>query len=130
MPILVGGDDSVPIPMLEALSATGQTYSVLQIDAHIDWRKSHMDEEFGLASTMRRASEMSHIERIVQVGARGIGSTHSDDHADAVAWGADFFTAHDTTGQVSHPHWHASPTARTSSSVSASTPSTRPSCPA
>lgn len=95
VPILVGGDDSVPIPMLEALSATGQTYSVLQIDAHIDWRKSHMDEEFGLSSTMRRASEMSHIERIVQVGARGIGSAHSDDHADAVAWGTAFFTAHD-----------------------------------
>ncbi|WP_051284337.1 arginase family protein [Nisaea denitrificans] len=95
VPILVGGDDSVPIPMLEALSATGQTYSVLQIDAHIDWRKSHMDEEFGLSSTMRRASEMPHIERIVQVGARGIGSAHSDDHADAVAWGAAFVTAHD-----------------------------------
>jgi agmatinase len=95
VPILVGGDDSVPIPMLEALSVTGQAYNVLQIDAHIDWRKSHMDEEFGLSSTMRRASEMPHIERIVQVGARGIGSAHSDDHADAVAWGAAFFTAHD-----------------------------------
>lgn len=95
VPILIGGDDSVPIPMLEALSVTGQTYTVLQIDAHIDWRKSHMDEEFGLSSTMRRASEMSHIERIVQVGARGIGSAHSDDHADAAAWGAEFFTAHD-----------------------------------
>jgi len=95
VPILVGGDDSVPIPMLEALSATGLTYSVLQIDAHIDWRKSHMGEEFGLSSTMRRASEMAHIERIVQVGAHGIGSAHSDDHADAVAWGAEFFTAHD-----------------------------------
>ena len=95
VPVLVGGDDSVPIPMLEALSATGQTYSVLQIDAHIDWRKSHMDEALGLSSTMRRASEMPHIERIVQVGARGIGSAHSDDHADALAWGAAFFTAHD-----------------------------------
>lgn len=95
VPILVGGDDSVPIPMLDALSATGQGYTVLQIDAHIDWRKSHMNEEFGLSSTMRRASEMPHIERITQVGARGIGSAHSDDHADAVRWGASFFTAQD-----------------------------------
>ncbi len=95
VPILVGGDDSVPIPMLEALSATGLIYTVLQIDAHIDWRKSHMNEGFGLSSTMRRASEMPHIKRIVQVGARGIGSAHSDDHADAIAWGAEFFTAHD-----------------------------------
>ncbi|MEP3114253.1 arginase family protein [Nisaea sp.] len=95
VPILVGGDDSVPIPMLEALSTTGLIYTVLQIDAHIDWRKSHMDEDLGLSSTMRRASEMPHIERIVQVGARGTGSAHSDDHADAVAWGVEFFTAHD-----------------------------------
>ena len=95
VPVLVGGDDSVPIPMLDALSATGRSYTILQIDAHIDWRKSHMDEEFGLSSTMRRASEMPHIDRIVQVGARGIGSAHSDDLADAVTWGAEFFTAHD-----------------------------------
>ena len=33
-------------------------YTILQIDAHIDWRKSHMDEPMGLSSTMRRASEM------------------------------------------------------------------------
>ncbi|WP_193179876.1 arginase family protein [Nisaea sediminum] len=95
VPILTGGDDSVPIPMLEALGVTGKRYMVLQIDAHIDWRQSHMGESFGLSSTMRRASEMPHIERIIQVGARGIGSAHSDDFEDAVAWGARFFTAHD-----------------------------------
>ncbi|UUX50539.1 arginase family protein [Nisaea acidiphila] len=95
VPILVGGDDSVPIPMLDALAATGERYTVLQIDAHIDWRRNHMGEEYGLSSTMRRASEMPHIERILQVGARGIGSAHTDDYQDAVAWGARFFTAHD-----------------------------------
>lgn len=95
VPIVVGGDDSVPIPMLNALGTTGRRYTILQIDAHIDWRKSHMDETLGLSSTMRRASEMDHIERIVQVGARGIGSAHSDDLADAMEWGAHFFTAHD-----------------------------------
>ena len=42
---------------------------------------------------MRRASEMGHIEKIIQVGARGIGSGHSSDYEDAVAWGARFFTA-------------------------------------
>lgn len=95
VPILIGGDDSVPIPMLDALSDTGKAYTILQIDAHIDWRDRHMGEMLGLSSTMRRASEMDHIEKIIQVGARGIGSGHSSDYEDAVAWGAKFFTGSD-----------------------------------
>jgi len=95
VPIVVGGDDSVPIPMLQAMETTGKQYTVLQIDAHIDWRDSHMGESLGLSSTMRRASEMTHIEHIVQVGARGIGSGHPMDHQDAVDWGVQFVTAYD-----------------------------------
>ena len=95
VPILVGGDDSVPIPMIDALGDTGQSFTILQIDAHIDWRDRHMGETHGLSSTMRRASEMKHIEKIIQVGARGIGSGHSSDYEDAVAWGAKFFTGQD-----------------------------------
>ena len=95
VPILIGGDDSVPIPMLEAMGETGKSYTILQIDAHIDWRDSHMGETHGLSSTMRRASEMDHIEKIVQVGARGIGSGHSSDLEDALAWGVKFFVGKD-----------------------------------
>jgi agmatinase len=95
VPILIGGDDSVPIPMIDAMGETGKSYTILQIDAHIDWRDSHMGESMGLSSTMRRASEMAHIEKIVQVGARGIGSGHSSDYEDAVAWGAKFYTGPD-----------------------------------
>ena len=93
VPIVVGSDDSVPIPMPQALAGTGQKHTILQIDAHIDWRTSHMDEDMGLSSTMRRASEMAHIQRIVQVGARGIGSAHVQDYEDAVSWVAHFVPA-------------------------------------
>ena len=93
VPILVGGDDSVPIPMLEAMNAFGDNFTILQIDAHIDWRNIHMDERFGLSSTMRRASEMKHIKKIIQVGARGIGSGHSTDYQDALDWGVRFYFA-------------------------------------
>ncbi|WP_019298513.1 MULTISPECIES: arginase family protein [unclassified Leisingera] len=95
VPVLVGGDDSVPVPMLEALAETGKTYTVLQIDAHIDWRHEHMGETQGLSSTMRRASEMDHICKIIQVGARSIGSAHTDDYKDALTWGVKFFTGPD-----------------------------------
>lgn len=87
VPVMLGGDDSVPIPMLEALDTDGPL-TILQIDAHIDWRDSHMDEPLGLSSTMRRASEMEHVMQIVQVGARSVGSAHSDDLTDAERWGA------------------------------------------
>ena len=80
---------------LEAMGETGKSYTILQIDAHIDWRDSHMGETHGLSSTMRRASEMAHVEKIIQVGARGIGSGHSSDFDDALAWGVKFFVGKD-----------------------------------
>lgn len=92
VPILVGGDDSIPIPMLEAFAGRGR-YTILQIDAHIDWREEVNGERFGLSSTMRRASEMDHIERIVQVGQRGLGSARVADYEDACDWGVRFVPA-------------------------------------
>jgi agmatinase len=91
-PIVIGGDDSVPIPVIEACHDRGPL-TIVQIDAHIDWREEVAGERFGLSSTMRRASEMSHVERIVQVGQRGIGSARTGDFADAKAWGAIFVPA-------------------------------------
>jgi agmatinase len=92
VPVLLGGDDSIPIPMLQAFSGHGK-FTIVQIDAHIDWREDVGGERWGLSSTMRRASEMDHIERIIQVGARNIGSARPGDYSDALAWGAEFFTA-------------------------------------
>ena len=78
--------------MLQAFEGRGPL-TILQIDAHIDWRDEHMDEPFGLSSTMRRASEMAQFERIVQVGARGTGSAWTSDVDDAKTWGAEIVTA-------------------------------------
>ena len=44
---------------------------------------------------MRRASEMTHVERIVQVGARGVGSAGMDALEAAQAWGAHLIPAHE-----------------------------------
>ena len=93
VPVLIGGDDSLPIPMLEAFGARGKTYTILQIDAHIDWRDEVGGERLGLSSTMRRASEMGHVGRIVQLGARGIGSARAVDLQDALDWGVEFVPA-------------------------------------
>ncbi len=78
VPIVLGGDDSVPIPVLEAWRDRGPL-TILQFDAHIDWRDEVGGERLGLSSNMRRASEMSWVHNIVQVGARGHGSARPAD---------------------------------------------------
>ena len=92
VPIVIGGDDSVPIPMFEAFRDRGPL-TIVQIDAHPDWRDEVAGERWGLSSPMRRASEMGHIERIVQVGQRALGSARPGDFEDAKAWGASFIPA-------------------------------------
>lgn len=96
VPVLLGGDDSLPIPMLSAYA--GRPVTILQIDAHIDWRDSMDGERLGLSSTMRRASEMAHVGGIVQVGQRGIGSARPGDLADALDRGVRFLAGADVAG--------------------------------
>jgi len=92
VPIMFGGDDSVPIPFIAAF-AEQPAIVILQIDAHIDWRQERRGEPMGFSSTMRRASEHDHVWRIVQAGARGIGSAREAEVRDALAWGAHIVTA-------------------------------------
>jgi len=87
VPFIFGGDDSIPIPVLEAYADT-TPLSILQIDAHIDWRDEVNGERMGLSSNMRRVSEMDHIGTIVQIAARGIGSARGSDVRDALNYGA------------------------------------------
>jgi agmatinase len=87
VPILLGGDDSVPIPFHRGFAEAGPL-AILQIDAHIDWREAIGGERDGYSSTMRRASELPFVRRIVQVGARGVGSARRQEVEAAAAWGA------------------------------------------
>lgn len=94
VPIMFGGDDSVPIPFIAAYE-NQPAIVILQIDAHIDWREERHGERMGFSSTMRRASEHDHVWRIVQVGARGIGSAREAEVKDALSWGARLITSRD-----------------------------------
>jgi agmatinase len=92
LPIMIGGDDSVPIPFIAAFEEAGPIH-IVQVDAHIDWRKQRLGETFGLSSTMRRASEMKHVKGITQVGMRSIGSARTKEVEAAHAWGVEIVTA-------------------------------------
>lgn len=92
IPVMIGGDDSTPIPFIQALEPLGPL-TIIQIDAHIDWRDERRGEPMGYSSTMRRASEMDHVESIVQVGIRGLGSARQMEVGFANDWGAKIVTA-------------------------------------
>jgi agmatinase len=94
VPLLLGGDDSVPIPLFRAYSEAREI-TIVQIDAHIDWRDEVSGVREGFSSTMRRASEMAQIGHIIQIGARGPGSARETELADARAWGARIHSARD-----------------------------------
>lgn len=92
LPICIGGDDSVPIPILRAFAGRGPI-TVLQVDAHLDYRDEVQSVRDGYSSPMRRASEMGHVERIVHVGLRGVGSARPSDVEDSRAAGNRLITA-------------------------------------
>jgi agmatinase len=92
VPIVLGGDDSVPIPVLRAC-AEHAPLTVLQVDAHLDFRDEVDGVRDGYSSPMRRAAEMDHVAKVVQVGLRGVGSARISDVADARAAGNLLVTA-------------------------------------
>ncbi|MBM6595682.1 agmatinase [Microvirga pudoricolor] len=92
VPILLGGDDSVPIPFFAGFADHGPVW-ILQIDAHIDWRDELHGERDGYSSPMRRASEMPHVTGMVQVGLRSVGSARAAEIEAAMRYGSRFVTA-------------------------------------
>jgi agmatinase len=82
IPVCIGGDDSVPIPILRAYEGRGPL-TVVQVDAHLDYRDVVDGMREGYSSPMRRASEMGHVARIIHVGLRGVGSARAADVEDS-----------------------------------------------
>lgn len=92
IPVMIGGDDSTPIPFIEALAPLGPL-TIIQIDAHLDWRDERRGEPSGFSSPMRRASELDHVENMIQVGLRGLGSARRAEVETARDWGSKIVTA-------------------------------------
>jgi agmatinase len=93
--ISLGGDHGVPIPVMRALEDLNETITLVHVDAHLDWRHEVNGETEGYSSPIRRASEMPWIEKIVQIGLRGIGSARAPEVDDARAYGADLISAYE-----------------------------------
>ncbi|RST58196.1 agmatinase [Siminovitchia terrae] len=88
IPIVLGGDHSVTNPIAFALEESKEKINVVQIDAHLDWLKDASGQRFTLSNPMRRMSEMDHINKMAQLGIRGVGSSQKEDFDDARAYGS------------------------------------------
>ncbi|MEM7223842.1 MAG: agmatinase [Pseudomonadota bacterium] len=92
LPVVIGGDHGVPIPVFRALDAHGPV-TLVHIDAHLDWRDNVNGVREGYSSPIRRASEMAHIGEIFQIGIRAQGSARAEEVEAARAYGAHIITA-------------------------------------
>lgn len=71
---LLGGDHSITLGFLKALSEIHESFGVLQIDAHCDLRIAYEAFPYSHASIMYNVlQEVPAVERIVQVGIRDYG---------------------------------------------------------
>jgi agmatinase len=87
VPIVLGGDHAIPIPVIRAYERHGPIF-VVQIDEHLDWREEVNGVREGLSSPMRRASEMAWVSGMAQVGLRAVGSARQGEVDDARAYGS------------------------------------------
>jgi agmatinase len=92
MPLVIGGDDSIPPIIARALAARG-SFDVVTVDAHLDFRDEVDGERFGRSSPARRMSELPQVMRVTQIGLRGIGGSGTREYEDARAAGHRLITA-------------------------------------
>lgn len=83
VPISIGGDHTVPLPILRAIAKDGPV-GVVQIDSHADTLDSLADTKINHATTFRRGVEEGLIDpkRTIQIGLRGSRFSPDD-----IAWG-------------------------------------------
>lgn len=94
LPITIGGDHGVPIPVWRAYEGSAPI-TLVQIDAHLDWRDEVNGVREGYSNPIRRASEMAHIGEIFQIGLRSQGSARTEEVEAALAYGAHLIPAHE-----------------------------------
>ena len=94
LPVSIGGDHGVPIPVFRAYRDHGPV-TLVHVDAHLDWRDEVNGAREGYSSPIRRASELDWFDRIYQIGIRAQGSAREQEYRDALAYGAEIITAYE-----------------------------------
>lgn len=91
LPVVIGGDHSVNIPIIEAFEGRGDIH-ILQIDAHLDFVDERHGVRVGHGSPMRRAAEKPWVTGLTQIGIRNVSSTAREGYEAARAMGSDILS--------------------------------------
>ncbi|MEO3799992.1 arginase family protein [Nonomuraea sp. B1E8] len=88
VPIVLGGEHSVTYGVVRAYE---EPICVVHFDAHLDYRPFIHGAEYGNGSPMLKIGKLPNVEKIVQIGSRGMRAAQ-DDLAESRANGNDVFT--------------------------------------
>ncbi len=104
MPVVLGGDHSITFPVVKAYEDQKKKITVVQFDAHADYRDEVYGVRYGHGNVLRRVRELPFVEKIVSIGINSFRQQPKDlqDHKKAgntmiCAWevhekGVDHFT--------------------------------------
>lgn len=91
MPLVLGGDHSIHAPVIKAFDAVGPIH-IIHFDAHLDFVDERHGVRYGHGNPLRRASEMTHITGMTQLGIRNVSSSNRQDYDDARAAGSNILS--------------------------------------
>ncbi|HWP73129.1 MAG TPA: arginase family protein, partial [Methylomirabilota bacterium] len=69
-PVMLGGDHTATLAVIEVLAPAIPDLRILQLDAHPDLREEFLGERYNYASAMARVMDVVAPERVFQVGMR------------------------------------------------------------
>ena len=75
IPAILGGEHSVPLGLIDALTHSYQSFGILQLDAHADLRNAYEDFEQSHASIFFNALKFPQVSKLVQVGIRDVAES-------------------------------------------------------
>lgn len=70
IPVLLGGDHLITLPVMEAMVRTYPDLHLLHLDAHTDLREAYLGEPLSHSTVMRRVSDLLRPGRLFQIGPR------------------------------------------------------------
>jgi agmatinase len=71
IPFIAGGDHSITLPVLRAMSRRHGKVNLVHMDSHFDFWQSHWGERFTHGTWLRRAREEGLLNQVIQLGIRG-----------------------------------------------------------
>lgn len=92
MPLVLGGDHTITIPVIRGLDCVGD-FTIIHIDAHLDWTEGPAHIKIGQGNPMRRSAELPYVLPMAHIGIRGLGSSGATDFEDAIRHGDEIIYA-------------------------------------